>query len=109
MGYITYKMNDYSKAFLQKHKFKYSSYLSGYGDEVYAYKFPVVSYNRVTTIECEISVSTITGVININIYNANTKDLYSAYYNREFGNCKLVKSIDLEINKKLKELGIEKI
>ncbi len=109
MGYITYKMDNYSKEFLQKHKFKYSCYLSGYGDEIYSYKFPVISYNRATTIECEISVSIITGVININVYNANTKELYSAYYNREFGNCKLIKSIDLKINKKLKELGIEKI
>ncbi len=109
MGYTTYKMNDYSKEFLKKHKFKYSSYLSDYGDEVYAYKFPVVSYNRVTTVECEISVSIITGVININVYNANTRELYSTYYNREYGKCKLIKSIDLKIDRKLKELGIEKL
>ena len=106
---ITYKIKDYSKEFLQKHRFRYSSYLSEYGDEVYTYKFPLISYNKTTTIECEISVSTITGVVNINVYNANTRELYSSYYNREFGKSKLIESIDMKIGKKLKELGIEKI
>ena len=106
---ITYKIKDYSKEFLQKHRFRYSSYLSEYGDEVYTYKFPLISYNKTTTTECEISVSTITGVVNINVYNANTRELYSSYYNREFGKSKLIESIDMKIGKKLKELGIEKI
>lgn len=106
---ITYKIKDYSKEFLQKHRFRYSSYLSEYGDEVYTYKFPVTSYKKIITTECEISVSTITGVVNINVYNANTRELYSSYYNREFGKSKLIESIDMKIGKKLKELGIEKI
>lgn len=109
MENVTYKIKDYSKQFLQKHRFRYSSYLSEYGDEVYTYKFPLLSYNKVTTIECEISVSTITGVVNINVYNAGTKELYTSYYNREFGKCELIDSIDMKIEKKLKELGIEKI
>lgn len=45
MESVTYKIKDYSKQFLQKHKFRYSSYLSEYGDEVYTYKFPLLSYN----------------------------------------------------------------
>jgi hypothetical protein len=49
-----------------------------------------------------------TGVVNVNIYNAGTRELYSSYYNCEYGKCKLLKSIDLKIDKKLKELGIEK-
>lgn len=109
MESVTYKIKDYSKQFLQKHRFRYSSYLSDYGDEVYTYKFPLISYNKTTTIECEISVSTMTGVVNVNIYNAGTRELYASYYNREFGKCELIKSIDMKIDKKLKELGIEKI
>lgn len=108
MGCITYKMNNYSKEFLQKHKFRYSNYLSDYDDEIYTYKFPVISYNKTTTIECEIAVSTITGIANVNVYNAGTRELYVSYYNRGFGNCEIINFIDMKIDKKLKELGIEK-
>lgn len=109
MASITYKMNDYSKEFLQTHKFRYSSYLSEYGDEIYTYKFPLITYNKTTTIECEIAVSLTTGLVNVNVYNAGTKELYASYYDREYGNCELLKSIDIKIEKKLNELGIEKV
>lgn len=109
MASVTYKIKDCSRHFLQKHKFRYSSYLSEYGDEIYTYSFPLVTYNKITTIECEIAVSIATGIINVNIYNAGTKELYTSYYDREFGNCELLKSIDMKIDNKLKELGIEKV
>ena len=109
MESVTYKIKDYSKQFLQKRRFRYSGYLSDYGDDVYTYKFPLISYNKTTTIECEISVSTMTGIANVNVYNAGTKELYASYYNREFGKCEILKSIDMKIDKKLEELGIEKI
>lgn len=109
MGQIIYKMKNYSKEFLQKHKFTYCRYLSEYGDEIYVYKFPLIYYDKITTIECEISVSTMTGVVNVNVYKAGTRELYSSYYNREFGKCEFLKSIDIKIGSKLKELRIEKI
>lgn len=109
MGNVTYKIKDYSKDFLQKHKFRYSSYLSEYGDEVYTYKFPLISYNKTTTIECEVSVSIMTGIVNVNVYNAGTRELYTSYYYREFGPYEIVQSIDKKIKKKLEELGIEKV
>lgn len=109
MESITYKIKDHSKQFLQKHRFRYSSYLSEYGDEIYTYRFPLITYSKITTIECEIAVSVTTGVVNVNVYNTGTKELYSSYYDREFGNCELIKSIDIKIEKKLKELGIEKV
>ncbi len=109
MGCVIYKISNYSKEFLQKHKFRYNSYLSDYGDEIYTYKFPLISYNKTTTIECEISVSTLTGIVQINVYNAGTKELYAPYYNREFGNYEIIKAIDIKIDRKFKELGIEKI
>lgn len=108
MGCIAYKMNNYSKEFLQQNKFRYNSYLSDYGDEIYTYKFPVISYNKTATIECEIAVSTTTGIVNVNVYNAGTRELYASYYNREFGRYEIIKSIDMKINQKLRELGIEK-
>lgn len=109
MGCVTYKIKDYSKEFLQKHKFRYSNYLSDCGDEIYTYKFPVDSYKKAITLECEIAVSIMTGVVNVNVYRAGTHDLYSSYYNREYGKSKLIETIDKKINKKLKELGIEKL
>lgn len=109
MASVIYKINDYSKEFLQRHKFRYSSYLSEYGDEIYTYKFPLITYNKSATIECEIAVSLATGVVNVNVYNAGTKELYASYYNREFGKCEILNSIDMKIEKKLKELGIEKV
>lgn len=109
MASVTYKIRDYSKEFLQKRKFRYSSYLSEYGDEVYTYRFPLSVYGRTATIECEIAVSLTTGIANVNVYNAGTKDLYASYYNREFGNCEILKSIDAKIENKFKELGIKKI
>lgn len=109
MASVTYKINNYSKEFLQRHKFRYSNYLSEYGDEIYTYRFPLVTYNKTATIECEIAVSIINGFVNLNIYNASTKELYASYYDREFGNCELLKSIDMKIDNKLKELGIVKI
>lgn len=107
MGYTTYKMKDYTKYFLQTHRFKYSSYLSDYGDEVYVYKFPLISHNRIPTIECEISVSTMTGITNVNVYKAGTKELYPAYYDRQFGKYAIIGFIDKKITKKLKDLGVE--
>ncbi len=108
MECITYKMNNYSNEFLQKNKFRYNSYLSDYGDEVYTYKFPLVSYSKTATIECEIAVSVMTGAVNVNVYNAGTRELYAQYYNREYGKYEILKSIDSKINNKLEELGIEK-
>lgn len=104
-----YKMKNYSKEFLQKHKFKYSSHLSEYVDEIFTYKFPLIYSIKIPVIECEISVSTVTGIANLNIYKAGTKELYPPYYNKEYGNYKIImRLIDTKINRKLKELGIEK-
>lgn len=109
MASLMYRIKDHSKEFLQKHKFRYSSYLSECGDEVYTYKLPLAEYNKATTIECEIDVSAVTGIVNVNVYNAITRGLYAFYYDRDFGNCELLNSIDKKIDNKLKELGIEKV
>lgn len=109
MDRIIYKIQDYSKSYLQNHGFKYSPYLSDYVDEIYTYRFPLISYNKVITISCEIAISTVTGIVNVNVLNGNTRDLYASYYDREYGNYEIIKLIDIKINNKLKELGIEQL
>lgn len=104
-----YIIKDYTKNFLQKNRFRYSHYLSDYCDEIYSYKFPLLSHNKAATLECEISVSANTGIVNVNVYKAGTKELYPAYYNRYFGRYIIMKILDKKIGKKLKELGIEEI
>ena len=109
MDRVIYKIQDYSKSYLQNHGFKYSSYLSDYVDEIYTYRFPLISYNKVVTISCEIAISTTTGMVNVNVLNGNTRELYASYYDREYGNYEIIKLIDIKINNKLKELGIEQL
>lgn len=107
MDRITYKMKDYSKQHLQSKGFRYNRTLSDSSEEIYTYRFSLISYNKTTTIECEISVSITTGMVNINVINSSTRELYASYYNREYGNFEIVKLMDTKISKKIKELGIE--
>lgn len=109
MDKIIYKMNNITTTFLINKGFKYSKYLSDTIDDIYAYKFPLITYKKSVTIECEIAVSTMTGIVNVNVYNAGTKELYVPYYDREFGSYRIIRTIDQKIEKKLKELGIEDI
>ena len=109
MGRVTYTISNYSKKFLLDNGFKFNQNLSDSTEEIYTYRFPLISYNKIATIECEISVSTVTGIVNVNVLNGSTRDLYASYYDREYGNCEIIKLIDVKINNKLKKLGIEKI
>ena len=106
MDRLTYIISNHSKKFLLDNGFKFNRNLSDSTEEIYTYRFPLVSYKKSTVIECEISVSVNTGTTNISVINTSTKDLYCAYYNREYGKSEVVKSIDAQINKKLKGLGI---
>ena len=106
MDRITYIMSNHSKKFLLDNGFRFNRNLSDSTEEIYTYRFPVVSYKKSTVIECEISVSVNTGITTVSVINTSTKDLYCAYYNREYGRSEVVKSIDTHVNKKLKGLGI---
>ena len=103
MGRIT--IDNYTKEHLTILGFKYNRYLSDLGDEVYTYKFPVSTYNSHPTLECEIAVSTINGVVNINVFNAQTRELYPSYYNREYGYNKILANIDTKTSKELERLN----
>lgn len=106
MDRLTYIMSNHSKKFLLDNGFRFNRNLSDSTEEIYTYRFPVVSYKKSTVIECEISVSVNTGITTVSVINTSTKDLYCAYYNREYGRSEVVKSIDTHVNKKLKGLGI---
>ena len=107
MDGLAYKIKDCSKQYLQSKGFRYNRILSDSSEDIYTYRFPLVLYNKTSTIECEISVSIITGIVNINVINSSTKELYASYYNREYGNFEIIRLIDTKISKKMKELGIE--
>lgn len=107
MDRVTYTMKNHSKKFLLDKGFRYNRILSDSSEDIYTYRFPLVLYNKTSTIECEISVSIITGIVNINVINSSTKELYASYYNREYGNFEIIRLIDTKISKKIKELGIE--
>lgn len=109
MDGLNYKISNYSKQFLQSKGFKYNRNISDSIEEIYTYRFPLISYNKSTTIECEISVSTTTGMVTINVIDSNTRELYAAYYGREYGNYEIMKIMDIKINKKLRDLGIRKV
>ena len=109
MDRLTYIMSNHSKKFLLDNGFKFNRNLSDSTEEIYTYRFPLISYNKIATIECEISVSTVTGIVNVNVLNGSTRDLYASYYDREYGNYEIIKLIDIKINNKLKELGIEQL
>ena len=109
MDRLTYKMSNHTKDNLISKGFKYNRYLSDILEETYTYRFPLILYKNSPTIDCAVSVSTISGIVNINVINTSTKDLYPAYYNREYGNSEIIKVIDNKIANKLKRLGIKKI
>ena len=109
MDRIIQKSQEYAKSQLENRGFKYSPELSDDVDEIYTYRLPLISYNKVATISCEIAISTVTGIVNVNVLNSNTRDLYASYYDREYGNYEIIKLIDIKINNKLKELGIEQL
>lgn len=109
MDRLKYKMSDYSKDFLQSKGFKYNRTLSNSSDDIYTYRFPLITYNKNILVECEIIVSCTTGTINVNVLSTGTKELYASYYNRDYGNNELLKSIDKKIENKLKDLGIKQL
>ena len=100
------KMNNYSVYNLLKLGFKYNRNLSDSVDDIYTYRFTVATYGSNSVLETVIDVSSATGVVNINVVNSGTRELYANYYNREYGYNKLLSTIDAKITKKIKEFNI---
>ena len=73
----------------------------------YKYRFPVHKHNGRMILECELMINCKSWEVFVDIYD-NNKELYVPYYNREYGNYKpLLKSINKEIMKEFKRIGIE--
>lgn len=104
----TYIMKNVSKQNLLRGGFQYSQFLSDFADEVYTYKFPLLVYRKNIIVECEMAVSLLTGIVNVNVYAFGTRELYAPFYDREYGAYGTVKEMDAKIRYKMKCLGIEK-
>lgn len=87
--------------------FHYNSLLSDDHEDWFTLKFPVLFYKNKPTVECEIAVEPESGICVINVFNANTREIYVPYYNHDFGRYITIKIIEKKISNKLKALGIE--
>lgn len=102
-----YKKNNITKAWINKFNF-YKITIDD--EEAYRYTFPVFKYYNSPILDCEITIFTSDGEVKINVYDHGTKSRYAPFYYIEYGNYdKVIKKINKEINKKLKEFGIEKV
>ena len=74
----------------------------------YVYKFPVYKYKNKPTIICKLGINEEINEVWFNVYKING-DLYTGYYNREYGKSKIYPVIDKNIIKELKKLGAKKV
>ena len=75
-------------------------------DDLYRKGF---SYNKITTIECELTVELQTGNVTIRVFNYGTSDLYTPYYHHEYGRYKTVDDIEKAIDSYAKKIGMKKV
>lgn len=92
---------------LYKKGFYYNKSMSDDGLDCYSIRFWVLKYNKIPTVDCELTVELQTGNVLINVYNHGTNDIYVPYYNQEYGNYKTLDIIENEIQNYIKRLGIK--
>ena len=88
--------------------FHYNKLMSDDTNECYSIRFPVLKYNKITTVECELTVELQTGNVLINIFNCGTNDPYIPYYNSEYGCYKTLETIENAISCYASRLGMKK-
>lgn len=104
-----YKMKNVSKEHLYDIGFYYSSKYSDNENIFYTCKFPVYKYKNKITLECILTVNLLTKDVVIDVYGANMKS-YAPFYNDRFcTNNKVLSKINILIQKKLQEFGIERV
>ena len=103
MGYklLTTKEDLYNKGF------RYNSVMSDTEIECYSIRFPVLKYNKHTTLECELTVELQTGNVIIDVFNYRSRDQYTPYYHVECGRYETLDIIQNEINNYIKKLKIK--
>ena len=102
-----YYKKDINKDWFYKNGFKYNPILSNDTD-VYSVRFPVYKNGFFTILDCEISIYTDTGDVNIEVFEYGTRDRYASFYYAEYGDYSIMlKKIWEQINKELKKFGIK--
>lgn len=86
--------------------FRFNKFMSTDEVSYYSIRFPVLKYNKATTVEGEITTELETGNVHINVYNFGTNDIYVPYYNSEYGKYDTLDIINSAIQKQLGKLGI---
>lgn len=104
-----YKIHNPDIGRLKSLGFKYDSRLSNSEHSIYYRRFPVHKYNEYVTLECELSVDSSNGNVDINVYDENN-EMYHPFYHIECGNYDtLMKKINNKIRIELKKIGIIKV
>lgn len=89
--------------------FHYNKLMSDSEIDCYSIRFPVLKYEKITTVECELTVELQTGNVIINVFNYGTNDLYAPYYHHEFGRYKTVEEIQNAISTYAKSIGLNEV
>lgn len=98
----TTKDNLYNKGF------HYNKSMSDETD-FYSMRFPAHKYKKATTLECELTVELQTGNVTINLYNYGTNEIYTPFYNLEYGKFPILDTVNKAIEDKLKKIGAIKV
>lgn len=83
IAYEKYILMNLDKSKLKKNGFHYNRYISDSDCDYYSLKFPVLQYNKSTTVDGEIIADMKTGEIRVNAYNYGTKNYYPPFYRKE--------------------------
>ena len=98
-----YKMSYPSESKLIKFGFRK---VKNSDDDIWKYTFPVYKHNKITTIEAVISVILPSGRVLIDVYSNG--NIYTPFYNNEFGNYEpIMNIINSNIIKELNKLHIK--
>lgn len=105
----TYKMKNHYVKTLKEFGFYYNREISDSENKYYSIRFPVLKYNKYTSVVGEINVNSADGKIIINVYDPKGKP-YVPFYNNEYGNFNDILSIiNKNIIRYLKKYKIKKV
>ena len=84
-------------------EFRYNYHPDG---GTYIHKFSVWKYGRTSTLDCEIAIDELTGIVQFNVFDIS-RTPYAPFYYVYCGNCEpILGKINDAINSELKRLGI---
>ena len=88
--------------------FHYNKLMSEETD-IYSMRFSVHKYRKITILECELSVELQTGDITINVFYYGTNEIYTPFYNHEYGIYSILDSINKAVEDQLKKIGAKEV